>query len=62
MWVVYVDGSSINNTTRGGVILVTLEGNKLEYTIGFGFKGTNNEAEYKAMLTGLRLARALRAK
>lgn len=61
-WVIYVDGSSTNSTVKGGVVLVTPEGNKLEYTIRFGFKVTNNEAEYDAMLTRLRLTHALEAK
>lgn len=42
--------------------MVTLEGNELEYTIKFGFKATNNEVEYEAMLTRLRLVHALGAK
>lgn len=61
-WVIHVDGSFINSVARGGVVLVTLEGTKLEYAIRFGFKATNNEAEYEAVLTGLHLARALGAK
>lgn len=62
VWVVYVDDSFTNRVIRGGVILVTLEGNELEYAIKFGFKATNNEVEYEAMLARLRLAPALGAK
>lgn len=61
-WVIHIDGSSTNSAARGGVILVTPKKTKLEYTIRFTFKVTNNEAEYEAMLTGLHLARTLRAK
>lgn len=60
-WVVYVDDSSMSSTAKG-VVLVTVEGDELKYAIRFGFKATNNKAEYEVMLTGLRLARALRAK
>lgn len=61
-WFVHVDGSSTNSATRGGVFLVTPEGNELEYAIRFRFKATNNKAEYEVVLTGLCLAHALRAK
>lgn len=58
----HVDGSSTSIATGGGVILITPEKAKLEYAIRFGFKATNNEAEYKSMITGLRLAPELRVK
>lgn len=57
----HVDGSSTNIAARGGV-LITQEKAKLEYAIRFGFKATNNEAEYESMITGLCLARELGAK
>lgn len=58
----HVNGSFTNSAVGGGVILITLEGNKLEYAIRFGFKETNNDAEYEAILIGLCLAHALGAK
>lgn len=61
-WMLYVDSFSTNKFSGGGIILVTLEGIELEYAIRFEFKVTNNEAEYEALLTRLRLARALGAK
>ena len=47
---------------RGGVriIIVTLDGEMLRYGIQLKFPTTNNEAEYKGILTGLRLGKALR--
>lgn len=42
--------------------MVTPKGTELEYAVKFELKATNNEAEYEALLTGLWLARALRAK
>lgn len=45
-----------------GVVSVTPEKNKLKYAIRFGFKATNNETKYEAMLTGLRLAHTLGVK
>lgn len=38
------------------------KGNELKYLIIFGFKTTNNEAKYEAVLTRLCLAHALKAK
>lgn len=38
------------------------ERSKLEYAIRFGFKVTNNEVEYEAMITGLCLAHTLGAR
>lgn len=61
-WMLYADVSSTSKSVGGGIILVTLEGTELEYAIRFEFKATNNEAEYEALLTGLWLARALRAR
>lgn len=57
----HVDGSSTSVAT-GGVVLITPEKAKLKYAIKFGFKATNNEAEYESMITGLRLARELGTK
>ena len=49
---------------RGGVriIIVTLDGEMLRYGIQLKFPTTNNEAEYKGILTGLRFRKALGAK
>ena len=52
-WVLYVDGSSNNQGSGAGIILTTFEGIQLEYALRFGFRASNNEAEYKALLVGL---------
>ena len=44
-----------------GIILTIPEGIQLEYTLRFGFKASNNEAEYKALLVGLQLATTMGA-
>ena len=41
---------------RCGVVLQTPEGIKLERAVTFGFKASNNEAEYEALILGLQLA------
>jgi ribonuclease HI len=61
-WVVYVDGSSTKKNGGAGIVLVTPEGEELNGSFRQEFKTTNNEAEYKAVVTGLRLALELGAK
>lgn len=56
-----VDGSSNDQGVGAGVILISLEGEEVSYTIKFEFKATNNQAEYEAFIVGLKLAQALRA-
>ena len=60
-WVVFVDGSSTQYTGGIGVILKSLEGDKLKYTACLQYQTTNNEVEYEALLKGLKLAKSLRA-
>jgi len=45
-----------------GVVIKTLERETLKYGVRLQFPATNNEAKYKAILTGLRIMRALGAK
>ena len=57
----YVDGSSTDNCSGAGVILVSPEGVRLSCALRFHFKATNNQAEYEALLAGLRLAKEVSA-
>ena len=38
------------------MMLISLEGHKIHCAIYFGFKASNNEAEYEALIADLRLA------
>ncbi|GKB39319.1 reverse transcriptase domain-containing protein, partial [Tanacetum coccineum] len=38
-----------------GVILTSPEGMEFTYALRFGFEATNNEAEYEALIVGLRI-------
>ncbi|XP_019160737.1 PREDICTED: uncharacterized protein LOC109157290 [Ipomoea nil] len=60
-WTLSIDGSSSAKGCRGGVVLVTPEGFRAYYALRFHFKLSNNEAEYEALLGGLRLALSMRA-
>ncbi|VFQ95106.1 unnamed protein product [Cuscuta campestris] len=60
-WTVYTDGSSATDASGGGVVAISPEGFKAYYSVRFRFKVSNNEAEYEALLCGLRLAASLKA-
>ncbi|XP_073067186.1 uncharacterized protein [Primulina eburnea] len=55
-WVVHVDGSSTSHGSRARVLLESPQGDKLMYSIKFQFPTSNNEAEYKAVVAGIKLA------
>ena len=55
-WTLYVDGAVNNEGAGAGIELITPEGHKLSSAIHFTFKTTNNEAEYEALIIGLKLA------
>ncbi|XP_064950502.1 uncharacterized protein LOC135604780 [Musa acuminata AAA Group] len=55
-WLLRVDGSSGRKGAGAGLVLEAPDGRSFERSLRFGFKATNNEAEYEALLAGLRLA------
>jgi ribonuclease HI len=55
-WVLFTDGSSCAEGSGAGLILTNLDGTKYTYALRFEFIATNNEAEYEALLAGLRIA------
>ncbi|CAL8997864.1 unnamed protein product, partial [Prunus brigantina] len=55
-WTLYVDGSSNRQGSGAGLVLKTPDHTTIEYAIRFQFRASNNEAEYEALLAGLRLA------
>ncbi|KAL5541056.1 hypothetical protein UlMin_042629 [Ulmus minor] len=61
-WKLYVDGSSTENSSGAGIILLSPDGVKLSCAVRFKFKATNNQAEYEALLSGLRLAKEVSAR
>uniref|UniRef100_A0A151UDS3 Uncharacterized protein Mb2253c family n=1 Tax=Cajanus cajan TaxID=3821 RepID=A0A151UDS3_CAJCA len=52
----HVDGSSNQQGSGAGIILESPSGITLEQSLRFGFKTSNNQAEYEALLAGMRLA------
>ncbi|XP_074361163.1 uncharacterized protein LOC141701401 [Apium graveolens] len=55
-WILHVDGAVNNNGARDGIVLITLEGHHLMRVIHFKFYVTNNDAEYEALINGLKIA------
>ena len=58
-WKLFVDGSSNENSSGVGLMLISPENHRISSALRFTFRASNNEAEYKALLDGLRLAREL---
>jgi ribonuclease HI len=58
-WVMYFDGSLKLEGAGAGVLLISPTGEQLKYVLQMFWKVTNNEAEYEALLHGLRLAVSL---
>ncbi|XP_065007630.1 uncharacterized protein LOC135674021 [Musa acuminata AAA Group] len=59
-WTLHVDGSANAKGAGAGLVLVTPDGHSIERSFRFGFRATNNEAEYEALLAGLQLALEMR--
>ncbi|GAV73835.1 RVT_3 domain-containing protein [Cephalotus follicularis] len=59
LWKLSVDGSSCITGSGAGLVLMSPSGWMLEYTLRFGFKATNNKAEWEALIAGLTIAKHL---
>ncbi|GJV79016.1 reverse transcriptase domain-containing protein [Tanacetum coccineum] len=55
-WTLFTDGSSCVDGFGVGLILTDPEGAEFTYALIFKFDATNNEAEYEALIAGLRIA------
>ncbi|GJZ82939.1 reverse transcriptase domain-containing protein, partial [Tanacetum coccineum] len=55
-WILLTDGSSCVDGSGAGLILTNPEGMEFTYALRFEFSATNNEAEYEALIAGLRIA------
>ena len=55
-WVLFTDGSSCTDGSGAGLILTNPEGMEFTYALRFEFTATKNEAEYEALIAGLRIA------
>ena len=57
IWRLFVDGAANAHRSGAGLILTSPDG----YALRFGFRASNNEAEYEAVIAGLNLAHSMEA-
>ncbi|XP_060961981.1 uncharacterized protein LOC133032149 [Cannabis sativa] len=55
-WTLYVDGASNTEGSSGRIILISPNNFKVHAALRFEFSASNNEAEYEALIAGLKLA------
>jgi hypothetical protein len=56
VWTLHTDGASNEEGNGAGLILDGPDGVELTYALKLSFKTSNNEAEYEALIAGLRMA------
>nr|GEW30487.1 reverse transcriptase domain-containing protein [Tanacetum cinerariifolium] len=61
-WTLFKDGSSWVDGFEAGLILTNPKGAKFTYALRFRFDATNNEAEFEALIAGLRIAEQMGVK
>jgi ribonuclease HI len=59
VWTMYFDGSKRVQGAGSGVVLISPQWDKLKYVLRMSFpQASNNEAEYEALLHGMKMAKA----
>lgn len=61
-WTLSIDGSSNVNGTGIGLVLTSPKGDLIQQAIRRGFRSTNNEAKYEALIAELTLAKGIGVK
>ena len=56
IWVLHIDEASNAQGSGAEFLLTNSEGVVTEHALRFGFKASNNQAEYEALIAGLKLA------
>ena len=59
IWRLSIDGVTNAQGSGAGLILTSSDGIDIEYVLRFGFRDSNNEAEYEAIITRLNLAHSM---
>ncbi|GKF10166.1 reverse transcriptase domain-containing protein, partial [Tanacetum coccineum] len=62
MWKLYTNRASSSGGSGASLMLVSSEGKECAYALRFKFETTTNEAEYEALLAGLRIAEEIEIK
>jgi ribonuclease HI len=58
-WIMYFNGALNLEGAAAGVLLSSPQGEQLKYVLQIHYKASNNDAEYKALIHGLRIAVSL---
>ncbi|GJT30644.1 reverse transcriptase domain-containing protein [Tanacetum coccineum] len=61
-WRLYTDGASNNEGSRAGLILIAPDDVENSYALRLNFSNSNNDAEYEALLAGLRIAKEMKVR
>ncbi|GJY54854.1 reverse transcriptase domain-containing protein [Tanacetum coccineum] len=61
-WRLYTDGASNNEGSGAGLILIAPDDVEYSYALRLNFSNSNNEAEYEALLAGLRIAKEMQVR
>ncbi|KAL0313177.1 UNVERIFIED_CONTAM: hypothetical protein Sradi_5717000 [Sesamum radiatum] len=61
-WLLHVDGSSTIQGSGAGIVITSPQGEDLEFAVKFDFKASNNEAEYNALVAGMKMTHEVRAR
>ena len=61
IWKLSIDGAANVQGSGAGLILTSPDGIDTEYALRFGFRASNDEAEYEAVMAGLNLAHFMEA-
>ena len=59
IWRLSVNGAANAQGSGASLILTSPKGIDIEYALRFGFRASNNEAEYEAVIAGLNLAHSM---
>jgi hypothetical protein len=52
-WIMYLDGSVMNEGAGVGLVFISPLGERMEYLVRLHFPASNNAAEYEALINGL---------
>jgi ribonuclease HI len=58
-WTLSVDGASNIRGSRADIVLEGPDGVLIEQSLRFAFKASNNQAEYEALIAGMKLAKEM---
>ncbi|XP_074355965.1 uncharacterized protein LOC141695631 [Apium graveolens] len=60
LWSLFVDGASNGEGAGAGIEPISPEGHKIRHATHLAFHATNNDAEYEALINGIKLALKMR--